>query len=304
MKKMKKIMAAAIAMMTFSTAAAVTGTVAWFTASNVVSASGMSIQADTEQGLLIANETYTSPSDWAASATASHNGEITVDSETKQAAFIPTSTFDASEWYHANSTNFDNAEANQASAKYAGFTFGDTTELGVNGSGTGVYQIKKGELAITNKNIFLLNSFFLKSSTIEKLIANKLYVNEVNTTAPETPASAALNKSLRVLVTCSYGNTLYKAFFAPFEASGELATYKVGGVEGQTYTPYESGKKDVELVTTALEIPGSNTTTPLEVKVYVYFEGEDANCKSANIQATLDKISLDVKFGTQKIVNN
>ena len=82
MKKMKKIMAAAIAMMTFSTAAAVTGTVAWFTASNIVSASGMSIQADTEQGILISNEGFAT---WKDSVVASHNGEITVEGATQQA---------------------------------------------------------------------------------------------------------------------------------------------------------------------------------------------------------------------------
>ena len=81
--KKSKVMAAAIAMLTLSTAGAVTGTVAWFTSSNVVTASGMSIQAEAEQGILIANESFAT---WKDSVEASHKGA--------NKTFIPTSTAD------------------------------------------------------------------------------------------------------------------------------------------------------------------------------------------------------------------
>lgn len=302
MKKMKKIMAAAIAMMTFSTAAAVTGTVAWFTASNIVSASGMSIQADTEQGILISNEGFAT---WKDSVVASHNGEITVEGATQQAKFIPTSTYDATKWYHANSSDYNAAESGQESSKYATFNFGNVNELNVNGTATGVYQITKGSLAITNKNVFLLNKFYLKASTIEDFEAEKLYVNEVNAAVDggATAQSENLNKALRVLVTCKVESTLHTAFFAPFEQTSECVDYVVAGVAAQTYKPVAKDVKDTVLVDGAVIVPGSETANEdtLEINVYVYFEGEDANCKSANIVATLDKLSLDLKFGTNKL---
>ena len=53
-EKIKAIMMA-LPLMILSTAAAVTGTVAWFTASNVVNVEGMSIQAEAEEVIVISN---------------------------------------------------------------------------------------------------------------------------------------------------------------------------------------------------------------------------------------------------------
>lgn len=290
MKKMKKVVAAAIAMMSLSTAAAVTGTVAWFTASNTVSASGMSIQADTEQGINISNELR---AEWKESATASHNGKIS----DAQAKFIPTSTVNGSTWYHANSDNRDSHVA-----------FGSYTTLTVaqNGS-TGVYAVTNPDLSITNKNVYLLNSFFLRASIPAQVTAPKLYANLVEATTTGTN-STALNKTLRVLVNyvdTDHVTVLGSAIFAPFETGDDLKAYsKIGGVEGQSYTALN--QRNVELASNVV-IPGAsnNSSDPaLEIKVYVYFEGEDANCKSANIPAkVLDTISLTCKFGTETIAN-
>ena len=57
MKRMKKIMAGAIAMMTLSTAATVTGTVAWFAANKTVYANGMSVKAEAPSSLVISDTT-------------------------------------------------------------------------------------------------------------------------------------------------------------------------------------------------------------------------------------------------------
>ena len=57
MKKMKKVMAAAVAMMTLSTGAAVTGTVAWFAANKTVYANGMSVKAEAPSSLVISDTT-------------------------------------------------------------------------------------------------------------------------------------------------------------------------------------------------------------------------------------------------------
>lgn len=53
MKKRSKILAAAIAMMTLSTAATVTGTVAWFAANNVVTVNNMTVNAKSDTAYLL-----------------------------------------------------------------------------------------------------------------------------------------------------------------------------------------------------------------------------------------------------------
>jgi hypothetical protein len=297
-KKKGKILAAALAMMTFSTAAAVTGTVAWFTASNVVEATGMSIQADTEQGILISNE---SKAEWKASIEASHNGQVS----SSQAAFIPTSTANGTNWYHANSDDRNNHAA------YGGYT---PISVGQNGS-SGVYAVTTPDLSITNKNVYLLNSFFLRASIPTQVTAPKLYANLVEVTAPSTSNSAELNKSLRVLLAgtvdtvdnpaAASPTVTSKSFvkiFAPLETGEDLKPYTVNGATA--ITPLN--EKNVVLENN-VQIPASSNdpaAAALEIKVYVYFEGEDEHCKSANIPAeVLDTLSLKCKFGTETIAN-
>lgn len=272
MKKMKKIVAAAMAMMTFSTAAAVTGTVAWFTASNVVVADGMNIQADTEEGLLIANEKHDTDADWKAKVSASHTGA--------GYKFIPTSTYNGTNWYHANSEAYDD---HAASGAYAELT------TSVDGTGTGIYC---ATIANQKKDVFLLNSFFVKSSSIE-VADQTLYVNSITVTGESQ--SVDLDKSLRVLIVY---NSNYK-FFAPYETGSELVEYTVGGTSNK-YIPVGQGVKNTELAT-GVTIPANNTGSPLELKVYIYFEGEDKNCKSSNIEPELDSLSLSIQFGTETI---
>ena len=84
--KKSKIIVPALGILVLSTAAAVTGTVAWFTSSNLVSVSGMQLKIDPEDGMVVANE---AKSPWATSAVASHTGK---DAEDNQLSFMLTST--------------------------------------------------------------------------------------------------------------------------------------------------------------------------------------------------------------------
>ena len=272
MKKMKKIMAAAIAMMTFTTAAAVTGTVAWFTASSEVRVSGMNVQADVETGIVIANETHASESDWHADAvTASHDGTVS----TVQQKFIPTSTANATTWYHANSDQYDNGQHGLDYTSY-------TTSSGIteaNGIGT---------VTALSKNIYLLNKFYVKTSSTVALTGQDLYIKNVAATG--SSVSENLNKSLRLAVVLS-GETA--KIFAPITTDSP-ATYTVGGTSSVTLS---SGQ--VDLNATAIEIPNNQTASPLEISTYIYFEGEDVNNKSSNITATLDNLSVTFTFGNE-----
>lgn len=273
MKKMKKIMAAAIAMMTFSTAAAVTGTVAWFTASNMVNVSGMNIQAEVETGIVIANETRASESDWHADAvTASHDGTV---SSTQQ-KFIPTSTGDVTTWYHANSTQYDHG---QQGLVYTDYSVGGTNAITESSDGIGSIG--------ANQNIYLLNKFYVKTSSTAALSAQDLYITNIS--ASGSSVSVNLNKSLRLAV--KLGSEAVK-IFAPIAT--ETASYTAGG---ETAVTLSSGKTDLNA--NGIEIPNNQTNSPLEIKTYIYFEGEDINNKSSNITATLDNLSVSFTFGNE-----
>ena len=187
-KKLKAILAA-VPMLILSTAAAVTGTVAWFTASNIVVADGIYLQADKEEGFVINNEGL-ALADWGASIKASHDGKITVGDSKVQARFVPTSTADATAWYHANAEHQNDHTAAQGTT-YTGL------ETEVAEQGTGVYKAEISDGV--NKNLYLLNSFYLKASTTTILNANGLWA-KVSAVVDGTSASTALNNALRVLV--------------------------------------------------------------------------------------------------------
>lgn len=275
MKKMKKVMAAAIAMMTFSTAATVTGTVAWFTASNVVTANGMYVMADKEEGIVIANEGFDS---WATSVTASHDGKV----DSQQAKFIPTSTVDASTWAHASASI-----QNDKTAVESSYAMISPTLIG----STGVYQ---ASINGNNKNIYLLNTFYIKSASTE-IVNSDLYAK----VTAEVTHEDNLNKTLRVLVKHSDDEQI----FAPIQ--GATLSYDVcTAVSGETVTKTAATAKYNEVVklSESVTIPANNPSAPdittFPVNIYAYFEGEDAACYSDNITTTLADLQITVKLGT------
>lgn len=272
MKKMKKIMAAAIAMMTFSTAAAVTGTVAWFTANNIVSVNGMNVQAEVEEGIVISNEAKTS---WKISAEATHQDLVSL---------IPTSTSDATSWYHAYSDDAENGQS------YAGTHESLTvSKPAVNGTGLGTATVNN----VPNKQIYLLNRFYIQSSANE-LQGYDIFVKDFNVTATKE-----LSKSLRVLVkyTGASGNTT--RIFEPVD--GASTTYKVNNtaINSETLVTYTEWKAtDAKfLVAGNINLPAYSVsgTNAAEFEVYAYFEGEDASCKSANADE-LEQLAISFKF--------
>ena len=275
MKKRSKIMAAAIALLGFSTAASITGTVAWFTASNVVTASGMYVMADKEEGIVMANENFDS---WATAVTAAHDGKI----NSEQAKFIPTSTVNSSTWAHASASVQNDKTAVESS--YA------MISPAVVGS-TGVYQ---ASINGNNKNIYLLNTFYVKSASTE-IVGGDLYAK----VTAEATHEDNLNKTLRVLVKHESNTQI----FAPID--GATLSYDVcTAVSGETVTKTAAVAKYNEVVklSETVTIPANNPSAPnittFPVNVYAYFEGEDAACYSDNITTTLADLQITVKLGT------
>ena len=90
--------------------------------------------------------------------------------------------------------------------------------------------------------------------------------------------------------------------FAPF--NGATATYPVGG--GADFTVDGTGTLAVgtteytantDLLTTAT-IPAVTSASPMEVDIFVWFEGEDAACISDNTNV-LNSLTISVSFNLE-----
>lgn len=287
MKTMKKLIPA-LAMLLVSAVLLGTSTFAWFSMNSQVTATGMKVKAQAEGGIVISNE---SKQDWKASANASHviDGTTLVATE-----LIPTSTANATNWFHATSDDANDARKEQEVAKYAEYTksSADATYKITESDGVGTVTMGSG-----TKGIYLLNKFYIQSSADEITLGNDgLYINSVTATST-TSNTAALNKSLRVAIVLNDGTTSVTRIFSPIEGADD--TYKVKNTT--SIDPINAGVQDT---TTGLKnIPAYNSTGTgaIEAAIYIYFEGEDSNCKSANLASTIDTIDVQVVFGTTKV---
>lgn len=251
-----------------------------FSMNTQVTATGMQVKAQAEGGIVISNE---SGSDWKASTTASHNSV---------AELAPISTSDFASWYHNKSDDANNAKAGQAAGTYANYT----GKMKV-ADGVGYYDADNNGTQDTGElSHYLLNKFYIKSSA-EEIDPATLKINKVTATGSST--SGDLDKSLRVGIKVGGNNYIY----APVD--GATLSYTVGGTTATSATA-SSGNGVVNTAASGVaKIPNNAavidqeaSNKAVEVLVYIYFEGEDANCKSNNITTTLDTLQVEVTFGT------
>jgi len=274
MKRKLGIIIAGVTAIAFSAIASVAGTVAWFTANNIVTVSNMNIQAEVEEGIVVSNEDQSA---WAASATAKYNAAVSV---------VPTSTAEGTTWYRNNSDSATIATGSGHVGAYLSYTGNEITRDSSTGAGK-VDLDKAGEGTVV-KNIYLLNKFYLKSSTGEA-VTKKLNVKSLTLSGVTTD----LDKALRVLVVSGSNQVLFAS------ASDSTLSY---GVNGATtgVTALLPTAVNSQLIASA-SIPAYTATDGLEIDVYLYFEGEDAHCTSANATATLSSLGVSLQFETVDI---
>lgn len=258
-----------------------------------VTATGMQVKAVAEEGLLIKNELDAdTAANWKVSTNASYGSLV---------ALAPTSTADVTAWYHNKSDDQNDAKANQATNTYEVLSSDTKWKRDAGQGKTGVYYIdtdSQNDKDENEKAYVLLNKFFIKSSGDAITLGAQqtyqdLYINKVNVTGAS--GSAALDASLRVAV--KVGSTLY--IYAP--VTGATTTYKAGGVDGTAATVTTVPDTGIlNNTTSTTSIPAVTETTAanwVEADVYIYFEGEDAGLKSANLVSTLDTLQVEVIFG-------
>lgn len=234
---------------------------AWFAANNKVVATGMTVQAQSEGGIEIQVK---DGSTWSTTATATASGVLR-----------PTSTKDTTAWYHAS--------ADASTAKTAK---NDTYEaLSLNAT-TG----KNTATGRTGEQYFLLQEYTIRSSA-QNSTASDLVIDSVSVTnTAEQPTTADLDKAIRVLV---YVNN--KAYiFAPFGGDQNYNIWDGTSNNGPSVSvTANDGVTAVPTDLSTIDYTGTN------VKIYVYFEGEDTELKSANLPSsgvTIDTLSVTVNF--------
>ena len=290
--KKTKIIVPALGVLLLSTAASVTGTVAWFSMNNFVTAEGMNVKAKAENGIVISNAAAANGS-WKDSATSLHTSTLEVK---------PTSTAKAATWVH--STSNDTADENTGN-DYALLT---TKVDSTTGAGYVDENTNDAYDSATESVYYSMHSFYIKSSA--QAITNTLYITNVKATLPTTQNSENLNKALRVLVRLSSDADTAKVYSPVYAATNQSVATSAGKYTGEgaatkaNVTPIDASGTNGLIATASQEflanqaIP-ANDGTPLQIDVYLYFEGEDPNCISNNLTATLDSINVSVTFGTQ-----
>lgn len=296
MKKSKtnKKLASAAAMLLLSAAMLGTSTYAWFTMNKEVTVTGMKLKATAEQGLVISDYTK---ADWKT------DWEVTM---ANAAVLAPTSTpaLPTPTWVRAQSSELDDAQPLDPQGEtYSDITLtydGDpTTGEGI-GSATRTVTVGSGtEANSTNvtTNYVLLRKFYIKS-TGDTAWNQNLVIDEVTATTSGT--AMALDNSLRVLVKVGTNAFIY----APVQDAGS-GTTTMSYRWKDTTAVTALAPTDDSTCTSVTSIPAASSTDPIEVSMYMYFEGEDANCKSSNASGlTLNDITVSAKFKTADVSSN
>jgi hypothetical protein len=265
MKKTKnttrKRLFSAIAMLTCSAVMLSTATYAWFTMNRDVTVNNLTVKAQAEEGLVIA--AYTSNGATAPVAAAFADEADAYNTLSGTYTLLPTFTEDGTTWWHQTSKKSNDG---QDYAETAAVTVtNDTTNH--------VYYYEE--------NKFQIKSYGAVSGSTAATQA--VYVKSVSV---DSRTAQAYDPSLRVLIKSA-------DYALVFDGTGQRTDTEnlLGDSSIATVTLVEENTTDAKILDAA-------STTAQDVTIYLYFDGEDAACKSDNIVDFTD-ISVDVVFTTE-----
>ena len=261
-KAIKRQLLAAIAMVLVAAIALGSSTYAWFVASGTVKAEGMKVQAQAESGILIKENDTNAKFGTVANVTAN------------AAKLYPTSTTDLANWYHAVSQQADDAESKQTAAS----------------------AYTKLEAAALN-DYRLVNQFVIRSATDTAISNAKLQIQNVTVSGGNTTEN--LNKSIRVGIKVSTGGAQDSATYIYAPKAGSVFTLTAKYDNDKQVTENTAATESDFLTLAGNSIPANDTG--LIVDVFVWYEGEDEECKTSNVisngtSLTPDELSVSVEF--------
>ena len=284
-KAIKKQLLAAVAMVLVAAVALGSSTYAWFVASDTVTATGMRVSAQSEGGLAIS----WGGEAWGTSATAH------MDRDTAKKLY-PASTRDMTAWSHAMA-----AETKKSDAKAD--TYKNITSEVINGTGI-----------VANNPYVVMQEFKIRSTATGSDAATGLYVKNItvtqndNTTDPVKTMSTALRVGVVFEKDQVDSNSRFYGVYGPVtvtsqsESGGSVtnsATQTYQFIADKDATPAQvtlrtcgSDGNQSLILDNQKTIP-SSSESPITVKIFIWFEGEDANLYSDNFNVESLNISVD-----------
>ena len=292
MKKMKKIMAAAIAMMTFSTAAAVTGTVAWFTANNLVNVTGMTVTTQVDGNLFIAGDN-TSDDSYLATDTF----EQVVSGKVE-----PVSTVNGVNWFYTKD------EVKGTGAASATSVFHEYSSSAAPTDSTTYDNAFDEYYGIAHVVPYVDYAFYLKataSSASQKVSLTKvnLLYNNVALTGNDKAWRVAVYSQEVAQNTNSSTDGTNRSILKLSDAAYFTTNKAVSAINGSGIASYDTvSNLNSEAVIGTIATAGA--TQRYKVVVRIFLEGEDTKCNNETYVTLTNNYTLDLtcKLGDSGVV--
>lgn len=288
-----------------------TSTYAWFAANEDVTATGMSVKAAADGGLAIASYTpgdanvaqFPSLTSFAASAAADWTNQTAAEP-----TVLPTSTMNGVWWKGAaasadksavNDKGYEKIEvtAPEDLAAYAQMTSFIVKSLDQSGK---TYGLKVSGISLQTGKGFENNKETDPSKALNNAIRVAIAVTDVTSTEDKTIADATTTKwfyfapfSEGTISTADKTDLKYVAVDADDEDKGVSTKY----TSSDKMTIGAINSNGVYILDNGLDTDG------VRIDVYVYYEGEDADCTSANIALSVDQLKLQINYSSAAEIN-
>lgn len=258
-KAIKRQLLAAIAMVLVAALALGSSTYAWFAAQNDVTATGMSVTAQSDGGIVIAEEPASGEQpEWFTTVEVSHG----------TASLYPTSTINLSNWYSSSSPEFDDPNDMQTKAD--------------------AYKLINSDL----DSYRLLTKFRIRSATGSDLAA-PIAIKSINIAGSATDDDQPLSKAIRVGVEIGDQFLIY--------APKNTKDFTLNAYYAKTDDKVPTLVERISASAAAADTFSHVTSIPanangVAVNVYMWYEGEDEQCKSSNLEATNETLTATIVF--------
>ena len=291
-KAIKRQLLAAIAMVLVAAIALGSSTYAWFASNNVVKAEGMSVSAQTEGSLLVISTSTTLGTQTTVTMNITGTELYPTHLNTAdKAAFTATSA-----WSHSFSEKFDTAITDKDREENLSLNSGETSKY--------VYRHDANSGDVKKQS----TDQYYDTDGKQYFLAGKMYIglNDQNDKAEcgvisldsftiASTGGSNLAPSVRVALvpldtnSTESGNTELKGKLAGIVApDSKKVTTRTDKSVADTLVSYTAGD---------IKISGANLAKGeyIELGVYIYFDGRDASCTSANFDTTETAVTLTFK---------
>ena len=287
---MKKLIPA-LAMLLVAACLMGTSTYAWFSANEDVTATGMAVKAAADGGLAIGSWKYDADDAPMAPETTDFKTSAEAVYKVGNATVKPVSLNNGT-WYTGT--------ANENTSYAPVMPEGENTTL------------YSEVLAADLPGYYQATKWDIKSLDATGATYTLKVVGITVDASERTTQGQYLNKALRVAI--KVGSTW--TVFAPLADNSSKVDITDDGVANATFNHVSNVNTATQYADGALKVGTNNASTgvtpydvsihsslgtaPVTVEVFVYYEGEDANCKTQNIAADVDDLKVTISYSASK----